>query len=143
VVPSEGPTRTCGLYGVALCASRGFRFGDVVPDSDWEVPQVPVPTELARVRRVSAFRAVDDSMTPTVQDGDTVFIDPDAEVSPGDIALVKYDDTVVCKRWQPDAASGRILLYSDAPGNPPKSVAESEVEWRVRVVYVQPRGKLL
>lgn len=141
VVPAPGPWRTCGLYGTALCADRGLHLGDVVPENDADVPQIPVPTEIDNVRSPQAFRASDSSMVPTISEGDTLFFDPDAEVNDGDIALVKYDDTVICKRWSPDRQTRRILLLSDAPGVKPLSLREREIRWKYRVCYVQPQGK--
>jgi hypothetical protein len=52
-----------------------------------------VPATLARRRRIAAFRAVDTSMegpdpATSIRPGDLLFIDPDAELFDGAIALV-------------------------------------------------------
>jgi hypothetical protein len=128
VVEAPAPWRHCGVYGLTLCASEGFRFGDVVPDND-DVEQVPVPTEINGVKRPSAFRAVDHSMAPLVNDGDLVFIDPDSAPAVGKVALVKYDDTVVCKTWVPDPARKVVTLESVSPDVQDLEVAEGDIRW--------------
>lgn len=141
---ARGPWRTCGLYGLALCADRGLYVGDVSPDHDSEVPQVPVPIEIDDVKRPSAFRALDGSMVPTVCEGDLIFFDPDTEIRDGDVVLVKYeDDNVVCKRWRPDREGRRILLLSDAPGVAPLTLQEYDIRWKYRVCFIQPQGRRL
>jgi len=134
VVPVAAASRTCKLYGLAQCAASGLTWGDHPPDNEYALEDVPVPPELDGVKRVAAFRAVDTSMAPRINEGDILYIDPDAAVSPGNVVLVKYDSCVVCKRWRPSANGKTVVLASDNPEAEPIVVTAGEVEWRYRVV---------
>ena len=135
--------RQCLVYGVANCLSAAHGIGDVVPESS-TLEAVPVPATLARRRRVAAFRAVDTSMegpdpATSIRPGDMLFIDPDAELFDGAIALVKVEDEILCKLWCREGESVRLASYS--PGVPPRTVEGRRVAWAYRVVFVQPAGR--
>lgn len=133
-ISSLAPGRTCRVYGFAQCAARGFRIGDVVPDREEDLEQVPVPAALARIKRVAAFRAVDDSMEPLIHDGDILFLNPDEELRDGDIALVKFKDQVACKRVAIDRERERLLLMSYASGIRTIVVPKHDLQWAYRAI---------
>lgn len=134
------PGRTCRLYGAAQCAQHGFRIGDVVPESEHDLPEVCVPDGLARLAKLAAFRAVDSSMEPRIREGDIIFIAPEAEVRQGDVVLVKFRDQVACKRFVRDGETA--VLLSDSPDVPPLIVKGSDVDWAYRAVAVESLRKL-
>lgn len=134
VVPVAASTRTCKVYGLAQCAASGIQFGDVMPDNEHDLEDVPVPPEINNVKRLAAFRAIDTSMAPKINEGDILYIDPDAVVAPGNVVLVKYDSSVVCKRWRPAANGKTVVLASDNPEAEPIVVQAREIEWCYRVV---------
>lgn len=145
-LPPEQPSpqgavypRRCRVYGVAHCAVNPITFGDVVPSNEFDLPTVDVPPEITRRPKLAAFRAADNSMRPTINDGDTVYIDPDTPVEDGCIALVKFGDTVVCKRWRRQGKTA--ILTSDDPTAPWITVPGREVEWAYRVVWITPAGR--
>ena len=134
VVPVAASSRTCKLYGMAQCAASGIQFGDVMPDNEHDLEDVPVPPEINNVKHLAAFRAVDTSMAPKISEGDILYIDPDAVVAPGNVVLVKYDNSVVCKRWRPAANGKTVVPASDNPEAEPIVVSAREIEWCYRVV---------
>jgi phage repressor protein C with HTH and peptisase S24 domain len=138
IQPAELSRRTVGVYGRANCAVAP-RWGDTIPDGD-DVPQVDLPDVLEKYRRAAAFRAADESMSPTIHDGDLIFFSPDAEKTNGCVVVVKFRDTVYCKRWYP--SNSHVTLTSDAPGIPPLVVPGKEIEWAYRAVLVRSEKKL-
>jgi hypothetical protein len=138
VAPVYTSRRTVGVYGRANCAVAP-RWGDTIPDGD-DVPQVDLPDVLEKYKRAAAFRAADESMAPTIHDGDLIFFSPDAEKANGCVVVVKWRDTVYCKRWYP--SNSHVTLTSDAPGIPPLVVPGKEIEWAYRAVLVRSEKKL-
>lgn len=125
--------RTCRIYGLANCASSPIVWGDVAPDGEDHLEQVQIPDGIRCSGRISAFRAVDTSMEPTINDGDVLFFSPDVELSNNNVALVKYDgDKVVCKRWMRDGDT--VVLTSDAPGIQPIILSGRRIEWAYRIL---------
>ena len=47
-----------------------------------------------------AVKIIDDSMTPTIKSGDIALIDPNYKPKPGNIVLVKYNDTPIISRYK-------------------------------------------
>jgi phage repressor protein C with HTH and peptisase S24 domain len=142
--PAATSARQCLVYGVANCLSSAHGIGDLVPESAAALEAVPTPPTLARRRRVAAFRAVDTSMegpdpATSIRPGDLLYIDPDAELYDGAIALVKVEDEILCKLWCREGESVRLASYS--PGVPPRTVEGRRVAWAYRVVFVQPAGR--
>ena len=142
--PAASSARQCLVYGVANCLSSAHGIGDLVPESAAALEAVPTPPTLARRRRVAAFRAVDTSMegpdpATSIRPGDLLYIDPDAELYDGAIALVKVEDEILCKLWCREGDSVRLASYS--PGVPPRTVEGRRVAWAYRVVFVQPAGR--
>jgi phage repressor protein C with HTH and peptisase S24 domain len=142
--PAATSVRQCLVYGVANCLSSAHGIGDLEPESAAALEAVPTPPTLARRRRIAAFRAVDTSMegpdpATSIRPGDLLYIDPDAELYDGAIALVKVEDEILCKLWCREGESVRLASYS--PGVPPRTVEGRRVAWAYRVVFVQPAGR--
>ncbi len=70
-------------------------------------------------------------MMPRIRDGDVVVCDVDDEVGNGHLVAAKARGTVYIKRWR--RVGHAVLLESLNADCPSLEVAESEVEWRLRV----------
>jgi len=66
-----------------------------------------------------ALRVKGDSMYPTYQDGDVIYIRQQPDVSPGQVAVVLVDDSATLKHVYHDRRTGEVSLVSDNPDYPP------------------------
>lgn len=66
-----------------------------------------------------ALRVKGDSMYPTYQDGDVIYIRQQPDVSPGQVAVVLVDDSATLKHVYHDRRIGEVSLVSDNPDYPP------------------------
>lgn len=130
---SKHPRRTVGVYGLAYCKTKRPEFYDS-KQSDQEVPQIEVPPDLAPIKRLAAFRACDNSMSPLINEGDIIFFSPDRELINGNVCVLKYDDTVVCKRFYKQDHG--VTLLSDASGVPPIVLKPPQINWAYRALRV-------
>jgi len=128
-VPIPMPrTRPVPIYGLAQAAGVTDFHGDVIPDGEYHLPTIDMPAD---GRRYAAFRVEGESMMPRIRDGDVVVCDVDDEVGNGHLVAAKARGTVYIKRWR--RVGHAVLLESLNTDCPSLEVAESEVEWRLRV----------
>jgi len=139
VVPVKLTRRTVGIYGIAYCRTGKPQFYDA-KQSDHCVPQIEVPPGLSRVKRLAAFRASDSSMSPLINEKDIIFFSPDYDLENGNVCVLKYDDTIVCKRfYKKDSV---VSLSSDATGIAPIVLKPGEIDWAYRALTVISERKL-
>ena len=98
-------------------------------------PAISVPADLVPDdHRVYACVVVGDSMTPGIQDGDLIIVDPDLEARDGDIAAVWVDNWKgVSGRVVKRLSHGGTVLKSSNPEYPPMVLCP---EHRPRVLGV-------
>ncbi len=119
------------VYGLAQADSVFQSYGDVVPESENALDSVTIPKSLRGYKNIAAFEVTGDSMEPSLPDGVYAFIAPEEPLHQGDIALVKYDDQVVCKRI---IQNDSVILYSDNADYPPITIAKADIQWAYKVV---------
>jgi phage repressor protein C with HTH and peptisase S24 domain len=79
--------------------------------------------------------APDDSMSPVIHEGEEIFADPTARLTPGCVALVVHGGDVYVRRWA--RAGGNVTLSADAPGYSPVTFQEAGITVQFRVVRVR------
>ena len=114
-----------------MAQALGYRthHGDVVPDNDYALPKVAVVDD---GREYAAFRVEGRSMEPTLQEGVIVLCDLHKEPTNRCIVCIKWDDTVVVKRWR--QVGDQVMLTSDNPAfGEEYTVKLKDVHWCLRV----------
>jgi|GEM_PF-5690663 len=139
IEPVKLTRRTVGIYGIAHCRTHKPQFYDA-KQPDHLVPQVEVPPGLSRVKRLAAFRASDNSMAPIINENDIIFFSPDHELINGNVCVLKYDDTIVCKRFYKNDSI--VSLSSDATGIAPIVLKPDQIDWAYRALEVISVRKL-
>lgn len=126
----ETGVRLVRVYGMAQALGCRVHHGDIVPDSDYDLPTVPM---LDDGRRYAAFRVEGDSMLPTLKDGWTVICDCAMECRNGDLVVAKHDGVALIKRFR--RIGDTCLFMSDNPAaGKDYEVHASAVVWCLRVV---------
>lgn len=118
------------VYGLAQALGCRVHHGDIVPDSDYDLPTVPVVDD---GRRYAAFRVEGDSMLPTLRDGWTVICDCAMECRNGDLVVAKYNGTALIKRFR---RIGDVCLFTsdNQAAGKDYEVHAKDVLWCLRVV---------
>jgi phage repressor protein C with HTH and peptisase S24 domain len=102
----------------AASAGPGSFLGEAVEERG----SVPLPAQwLRRYGTPSKLRLVEvvgGSMTPPLEDGDWILVNLDRTELREGIAVVRYNDTMLIKRLQPQGRS-RLVLTSSAEGYEP------------------------
>ena len=97
-LPSEAqPVRMVRVFGLAQALGANVHHGDIVPESEWDLPEIPVPDD---GKRYAAFRVEGESMAPRLTDGMVAIACPDAPLANGCVVVAKWDDTVAIKRYR-------------------------------------------
>lgn len=133
VEPVKFIRRTVGIYGIAYCKTGKPQFYDA-KQSDHQVPQIEVPPGLSHIKRLAAFRACDSSMSPLINEKDIIFFSPDYDLESGNVCVLKYDDTIVCKRFY--KKDSLVTLSSDATGVAPIMLKPGQIDWAYRALKV-------
>lgn len=121
--------RLIPVFGMAQALGYRPHSGDIVPDNIYALPKVAVMDD---GREYAAFRVEGRSMEPTLMDGVIVLCDTHLEPTNKCIVCIKWDDTVVIKRWR--RVDDRIILTSDNPHFGEEfTVQAKEIAWCLRV----------
>ncbi len=105
----------------------------VVPGSDPFAPglvpegSIFMPDEISKHPRAFALRAIDNSMTPKIEDGDLVFIEPLDGNTPrlGSIVIALLGEETTCKVFK-RTSSGQLVLTPLNPAFEPLYPAEKD-----------------
>ncbi len=123
---------TVPLLGFAQAGDGGyFDDGGFPVGFGWD--QVELPT--AAVGHTYALKVQGDSMLPLYRDGDTLIVEPDARVRPGDRVVVKTRQGEVMAKLLERQTPQRIELRSLNPQHPDRSFDADEIEWIARIVW--------
>lgn len=113
------------IYGLAMAKGVTDWHGDMVPDGEYQLDTIELPDD---GRRWAAFRVEGDSMEPEIRDGAIALCDLDAEPSPGNIVVAKWNDAVMVKRYR---RFGRQIVLESA--NTRYDPIPVRPEWMLRV----------
>lgn len=110
-----------GLAAHEITSQNGVTFAKEVVRDYWRLPDWMLNRMNARAHHIAAFPSQGDSMTPTINDGDVVFVDTRHRVPspPGVYALADEFGGVVVKRLEVTSRPGddpiTVRISSDNP----------------------------
>jgi phage repressor protein C with HTH and peptisase S24 domain len=121
------------LIGLAQAGNGGFFGENGLPQGEaWDAVAFPAQGG----REVFAIEVQGDSMLPLYRDGDTLIVEPGADVRKGDRVVVKTREGEVLAKLLARKTARQIDLQSLNPAHPDRSFELSEIEWVARVVWV-------
>lgn len=137
VIPEIDVTAGLGGGGLTLLeqggSSNGMTFSREVVRDHWRLPGWVMARMGAKVSHVAAFPVQGDSMLPTLEDGDVIFVDTRHRVPspPGIYALADEFGGVVVKRLEvvsrPGAEEVIVSVISDNERHKPRELMLSEM----------------
>lgn len=122
-----------GLAAVEVSSSNGITFAREVVRDHWRLPDWMLNRLNVKAGHIAAFPCQGDSMTPTIDDGDVVFIDTRHRVPspPGIYALADEFGSVVVKRLEvtsrPTDENVTVSVASDNPRHMTRELNLSEI----------------
>ncbi|HEV7319168.1 MAG TPA: helix-turn-helix transcriptional regulator [Ensifer sp.] len=125
---------TIPLIGFAQAGAGGFfDDGGFPAGQGWDV--IDFPTTAERRAGVYALEVQGDSMLPLYRDGDTLIVDPGAQIRRGDRVVVKTRDGEVMAKILTRQTPQMIELLSLNPEHPNRSFETNQIEWIARVIW--------
>lgn len=122
------------LIGFAQAGAGGFFDDGGFPvGQGWDV--VDFPTTAERRTGIYALEVQGDSMLPLYRDGDTLIVDPGAQVRRGDRVVVKTREGEVMAKILTRQTPRTIELLSLNPEHPNRSFEISQIEWIARIIW--------
>ena len=135
VEASAAAGSTVPLLGFAQAGDGGyFDDGGFPAGYGWDVVELPT----AATGHTYALKIQGDSMLPLYRDGDTLIVEPEAQVRPGDRVVVKTRAGEVMAKLLQWRTPARIELQSLNPEHPDRSFAADEIEWIARIALGEP-----
>jgi phage repressor protein C with HTH and peptisase S24 domain len=124
--------RAVPLIGLAQAGSGGF-FGDNgLPQGEaWDAVAFPA----AETKEIFAIEVQGTSMLPLYRDGDTLIVEPGAEVRKGDRVVVKTRDGEVLAKLLSRKTTKHVELQSLNPEHPNRQFDMADVEWIARIIW--------
>jgi phage repressor protein C with HTH and peptisase S24 domain len=122
------------LIGFAQAGAGGFfDDGGFPAGQGWDV--IDFPTAAERRTGIYALEVQGDSMMPLYRDGDTLIVDPGAQVRRGDRVVVKTREGEVMAKVLTRQTPRTIELLSLNPEHPNRSFEISQIEWIARIIW--------
>lgn len=124
--------RAVPLIGLAQAGSGGF-FGDNgLPQGEaWDAVTFPAEGN----KEIFAIEVQGTSMLPLYRDGDTLIVEPGAEVRKGDRVVVKTKDGEVLAKLLSRKTAKQVELLSLNPEHPNRQFDMADVEWIARIIW--------
>lgn len=123
-----------GFVAVEQTSVNGISFAKEVVRDHWRLPEWMLSRMGVRSSHVAAFPSKGDSMTPTIVDGDVVFIDTRHRVPspPGIYALADEFGGVIVKRLEVTSRPGdeviTVQISSDNPRHGTRELTLPEIQ---------------
>lgn len=123
-----------GLAALEVSNSNGISFAKEAIRDHWRLPEWMLGRMGVKAPHVAAFPSRGDSMTPTIEDGDVIFIDTRHRVPspPGIYALADEFGGVVVKRLEVTSRPGdetiTIQISSDNPRHMTRVLTLDEIQ---------------
>ncbi|WP_416065393.1 S24 family peptidase [Rhizobium sp. ZK1] len=123
-----------GISAVEVSSSNGITFATEVVRDHWRLPDWMLNRMNVRASHVAAFPCRGDSMAPTIDDGDVVFVDTRHRVPspPGVYALADEFGGVIVKRLEvtsrPGAEKVTVRVSSDNPRHLDRELDLEEIQ---------------
>lgn len=122
-----------GLSIIENTTTNGFQFAAEAIRDHWMIPTYMLNRFNAQPRHIKAFPAQGDSMAPTIEDGDVVFVDTRHRVPspPGIYVLADEFGGVVTKRLEvisrPSDEMVTVRISSDNPNHKDRELTLDEI----------------
>jgi phage repressor protein C with HTH and peptisase S24 domain len=130
--PRKAASRTVPLIGLAQAGSGGFFGENGLPQGEaWDAVAFPAEGQ----KDVFAIEVQGDSMLPLYRDGDTLIVEPGADVRKGDRVVVRTRDGEVLAKVLARKTARQLELQSLNPAHPDRSFDMGEIEWIARVIW--------
>lgn len=123
-----------GFVSVEQTSVNGISFAKEVVRDHWRLPEWMLNRMNARAHHIAAFPSQGDSMTPTINDGDVVFVDTRHRVPspPGIYALADEFGGVIVKRLEVTSRPGdeviTVRISSDNPKHRERELTLPEIQ---------------
>lgn len=122
------------LIGFAQAGAGGFfDDGGFPAGQGWDVIDFPATVE--QRSGIYALEVQGESMLPLYRDGDTLIVDPGAQVRRGDRVVVKTREGEVMAKVLTRQTPRMIELLSLNPEHPNRSFEISQIEWIARIIW--------
>lgn len=130
--PQKTAPRAVPLIGLAQAGSGGF-FGDNgLPQGEaWDAVTFPA----VDTKEVFAIEVQGTSMLPLYRDGDTLIVEPGAEVRKGDRVVVKTKEGEVLAKLLARKTAKQVELLSLNPEHANRQFDMADVEWIARIIW--------
>ncbi len=120
------------LLGFAQAGDGGyFDDGGYPAGYGWDVIELPA----AGARHAYALKVQGDSMLPLYRDGDTLIVEPEAQVRTGDRVVVKTRQGEVLAKRLCRQTPQTVELQSLNPDHPDRTLDIGEIEWIARIAW--------
>jgi phage repressor protein C with HTH and peptisase S24 domain len=131
---SGQPAAGIPLIGFAQAGAGGyFDDGGFPVGQGWDEIEFPVAPQ--KRAGVYALEVQGESMLPLYRDGDTLIVDPGAQVRRGDRVVVKTCEGEVMAKVLTRQTQRGIELLSLNPDHPNRSFEMKDVEWIARILW--------
>lgn len=123
-----------GFAALEVSSRNGISFAQEAVRDHWRLPEWMLGRMGVRPQHVAAFPSRGDSMTPTIEDGDVVFVDTRHRVPspPGIYALADEFGGVVVKRLEVTSRPGderiTVQISSDNPRHTTRELNLDEIQ---------------
>lgn len=123
-----------GFAALEVSSRNGISFSREAIRDHWRLPEWVLNRMNVKTPHVAAFPAQGDSMQPTIDDGDVVFVDTRHRVPspPGVYALADEFGGVVVKRLEVTSRPGdeviTVRISSDNPRHSPRELTLDEIQ---------------
>lgn len=131
------------MLDVSACCGSGNEITSEPVIGTWQMPLVDYKSmSLSSPENVKLIKATGDSMTPTVQDGDYVFVDISNQYITSDgVYVLRLQTGLSIKRIQ-NGLSGDVTVRSDNPAYSPISAKLEDIKILGRVVRIMNLKKI-
>lgn len=131
------------MLDVSACCGDGNENDLETVVGAWQLPLVDYNAmSLSAPENIKLIKAVGDSMTPTVSDGDYVFVDiSNQSINSDGVYVLRLPTGLSIKRIQ-NSLTGDVIVRSDNPAYEPLTAKLGEVKILGRVVRVLNQRKI-
>lgn len=120
------------LLGFAQAGDGGyFDDGGYPAGFGWDLIELPA----ASANRTYALKVQGDSMLPLYRNGDTLIVEPEAQVRTGDRVVVKTRQGEVLAKLLRRKSPEAVELQSLNPDHPDRTFGAGEIEWIARIAW--------
>lgn len=128
----SGRLASVPLLGFAQAGDGGyFDDGGYPAGHGWDHIDLPA----AGARHTYALKVQGDSMLPLYRNGDTLIVEPEAQIRTGDRVVVKTKQGEVLAKRLRRQTSDIVELQSLNPDHPDRTFEAGEIEWIARIVW--------